>query len=273
MDTNPLASVRHLALDMDGTIYRGGTLFDFTRPFLARMDAMGIGYTFLTNNASKSVQDYIRHLERFGIAATRDRLCTSSLTTIDYLRRRWPEAKRLYLLGTPSLCAELAEAGFTVVSEADEPDAVVVSFDMTLTYARLCRTAWWIQRGKPYVATHPDRVCPTDLPTVLVDCGAICDCLRSATGRAPDAVLGKPEPSMLTGILARQGLAPHELAMVGDRLYTDMAMARRAGVLGVLVLTGEASAEDARRCPDPPDLVVPSLRELGERIAQSREER
>ncbi len=270
MTTSTLRSVRHLALDMDGTIYKGGTLFDFTRPFLARMAELGVGCTFLTNNSSKSLKDYVRHLGRMGIDTGPEQLYTSTLSTIDYLRRELPAAKRLFVLGTPSLRQEFAEAGFALPADDDEPDAVIVGFDTTLAFARLCKAAWWIQRGKPFIATHPDRVCPTDQPTVLVDCGAVCACLQSATGIAPATVHGKPDPRMLAGILARHGLRPPELAMVGDRLYTDMAMARRAGVVGVLVLTGEATREDVAACPDKPDYVVSSLKELGEMLAEAR---
>jgi NagD protein len=262
-----LKRIRHLALDMDGTLYRGGTLFDFTRPFLARMDERGIGCTFLTNNSSKSVADYLAHLRGLRIAARDDQIRTSMHCTVDYLRKELPDVRRLYILGTPSLRREFIAAGFEDVGDESEPQALVVGFDTGLVYPRLCKAAWWIKQGKPFIATHPDRVCPTDQPTVLVDCGAVCACLESATGRAPAAVLGKPDPWMLRGILDRHGLRPEQLAMVGDRLYTDMAMARRAGVVGVLVLTGEATAEEAARCPTPPDLVVPSLKELGDLLA------
>lgn len=102
-----------------------------------------------------------------------------------------------------------------------------------------------------------------------MDCGSICEALTAATGRRPTAVLGKPDAAMLTGILERHGLRPHELAMVGDRLYTDMAMARRAGTVAVLVLTGEATAAEAENSPDPPDVIVPSIRELGEMLAEA----
>jgi HAD superfamily hydrolase (TIGR01450 family) len=258
--------IRHVALDLDGTIYRGGTLFDFTLGFLARLDALGIGHTFLTNNSSKSRADYVQHLGRMGIGATADQLQTSTLVTIEHLRAEHPGARRLYVLGTPSLAREFAESGFDVVTEDPddaEPDVVVVGFDTGLTFQRLCKAAWWIGQGKPFVATHPDRVCPTDEPTILVDCGAVCACLTSATGVQPHAVLGKPDPRMLTGILHRHGLEARELAMVGDRLYTDMVMARRTGALSVLVLTGEATAEAVARCPTPPDIVVPSLKEFG----------
>jgi NagD protein len=267
-----LRTIAHLALDLDGTLYRGGTPFPFTRPFLDRMRALGIGCTFLTNNPSKSAADYLAHLAGLGIRATPADLYTSALAAIDWLRTHRPELRRLFALGTPSMLAEFSAAGFTLTRDdpTDEPDAVLVGFDLTLTHARVCRAAWWIQRGKFFVATNPDRVCPTDQPTVLVDCGSICAMLETAAGRAPDRVFGKPDPAMLDGIRTRHALRPEQIAMVGDRLYTDILMAHRAGALGVLVLTGEATAAEAARADPPPHLTLPSLVELGDLLAAAR---
>ena len=269
-----LQHIRHVALDMDGTIYKGGTLFEATDPFLQRLRELGIGYTFLTNNPSKSVNDYLAHLRHLGIPATEEQLYTSVQATIEFLREKWPTARRLFVLGTPSMCGQFEAAGFVLLpdSPSEAPDAVVVGFDSTLTYPRLCRAAWWINQGKPWFATNPDRVCPTDQPTTLVDCGAICAALEATTGRAPNAVLGKPDPTMIRGILQRHALAPENLAMVGDRLYTDILMAQRAGVLGVLVLTGEATAAEAAAFSPAPDLVVSGLAELGDRLSAARKE-
>lgn len=270
--TDRLRNLRHVVLDMDGTIYNGGTLFATTRPFLALLDRLGIGYTFITNNPSKSVADCLQHLGRLGITAQPEQLYTSTQATIAYLRQLQPQPRRLFVLGTESMSREVEATGFGLCADSasDEPDAVVVGFDKTLTYSRLCRAAWWIKNGKPYVATNPDRVCPTDEPTVLVDCGSICAALQAATGCAPSAVMGKPDPEMLRGLLLRRGLRPEDLAMVGDRLYTDMAMARRAGVLGVLVLTGETTAAAVAHHTPPPDLVVPGLAEFGEMLRAAR---
>jgi HAD superfamily hydrolase (TIGR01450 family) len=267
-----LRRIRHVALDMDGTIYHGDTLFPFTNPFLASLSEMGIGYSFLTNNSSRSADDYVVHLQKIGIPAKRDQIYTSAQATIEYLREEMPEVKRLFLLGTESLQREIASAGFTLTTDSasDVPDAVLAGFDMDLTYARLCRAAWWIKQGKPFLASHPDRVCPTNEPTVLVDCGAICAALESAAGRAPDAILGKPDPRMLLGLAHRHDLRPEELAMVGDRLYTDIEMARRAGALGVLVLSGEATAEDAASCETPPEMVIADLAVLGQKFHEAQ---
>jgi NagD protein len=260
-----LAKIQHVALDMDGTIYKGEILFEAALPFLALLKNQGIGYTFLTNNPSKSVAGYLAHLRSMGIYATRDQLYTSTQATIDFLKKNYPKVRRLFVLGTRGLCDELKNAGFKLTPDDPQspPDAVLVGFDLNLTYRRLCRAAWWLTKGKFFFATNPDRVCPTNEPTVLVDCGSIAAALERATGRIPDAIPGKPSPAMLQGILDKKSLAPESLAMVGDRLYTDMEMAHRTGALGVLVLTGEATAKEAGAHIPRPDLVVPTLKEFG----------
>jgi len=270
-----LSHVRHLALDLDGTIYRGKTIFQTTIPFLELLTKLDIGYTFLTNNPSKSNADYHAKLRAMGIKAKPDQLYTSAQATIEFLQADWPQVKTLFVLGTPSMGRSFAEAGYVLLRDdpAERPDAVVVGFDTTLTYSRLCRAAWWIARSVPYFATNPDTVCPTDEPTVMVDCGSITAALEKATGRAPVAVMGKPDVAMLRGILRRHSLQPRQLAMVGDRLNTDVAMARRVGALGVLVLTGETTASEAAAHRPRPELIVSTLGELGRKLAMAREQR
>ena len=276
-----LSGIRHIALDMDGTIYMGSNLFPFTKGFLQDMTDAGIGYSFLTNNPTKSVADYLHKLEGMGINADEGNMYTTSLAAIDYIKEKYPQAKRLYMLGTPSMVSQFEKAGYEACADDpnDVPDVLVVAFDTTLTYPRLCRAAWWASQGIPYIATNPDRVCPTDQPTVLVDCGSLQKCIEHATGRRPDIVLGKPDPTMLDGIMHRHGLKPEEIAMVGDRIYT--AMAHNAGAVGVLVLSGETTvetalkvAEDARTNPAPeffpPDMIARDIRELGDLILEAK---
>ena len=149
---------------------------------------------------------------------------TTAVATIEYLKARMPEVKRIFALGTPSMIREFEEAGFELAAcdPNDRPDALIVAFDTTLQYDRLCHAAWLAQQGLPYIATNPDRVCPTDQPTVLVDCGSLTTCIEYATGRKPDLVIGKPNPDMLSGIMYRYNLQPDEVAMCGDRIYTDV---------------------------------------------------
>ena len=260
-----LRCIKHVALDMDGTIYNGNTLFPFTIPFLENLKKLGIGYTFLTNNPSKSINDYLIQLKNMGISATREEMYTTALATIEYLQKNYPEVKRLFILGTPSMINEFEAAGFETTEDDpnDKPDAVVVGFDKTLVYSRLCRAAWWISDGLLYLATNPDRVCPTDEPIVLVDCGSICSCLEHATGKAPDIVIGKPDPRMLDGILQNHKLRPAQIAMVGDRINTDLRMAQDAKTLGVLVLSGETKNKNVEMSDLKPDIVVNDLAEFG----------
>ncbi|MBE6188456.1 MAG: HAD-IIA family hydrolase [Rikenellaceae bacterium] len=266
-----LRRLKHVALDMDGTIYMGTTLFPYTKPFLAGVKELGLGYSFLTNNPSSSIADYLAKLARLGVEATEEEMYTTALATIDYIKTHYPEAKRLFMLGTPSMITEFEKAGFesTTDDANDRPDVLVVAFDKSLVYERLCRAAWWISQGVPYIATNPDRVCPTDQPVVLVDCGSICACLTHATGRTPDITLGKPDPNMLSGILHRYGYEADQVAMVGDRIYTDIEMAHNAGAFGVLVLSGETTLEVADAAPKQPHLICDSIEVLGELIAQS----
>ena len=266
-----LRKLKHFALDMDGTIYLGATLFPYTKGFLGGVKEMGLRYSFLTNNPSASLDDYLAKLAKLGVEAVRDEMYTTSIATIDYIKTHYPTAKRLFLLGTPSMVSEFEKAGFISTAESadDVPDVVVVAFDKTLQYDRLCRAAWWISQGVPYIATNPDRVCPTDQKVVLVDCGSICECLAHATGRRPDITLGKPDPNMLSGILARFGYEADEVAMVGDRIYTDIEMAHNAGAFGVLVLSGETTLEVCDAAPKQPHLVCDSIEVLGELVKEA----
>lgn len=262
-----LSKIRHVALDMDGTIYLGDTLFPYTVPFLERLDRLGITYSFLTNNPSSSRKAYLDKLRGMGVPSDLSRIYTTIELTISYLRTELPGVRRLYILGTPSMTEEFIAAGYEPVD--DNPEAVVVAFDRTLVYERLCRAAWWIKAGLPYIATNPDLVCPTNQPTVLVDCGSICACLEKATGRRPDVTLGKPDPNFVLSIARDHSISAPEIAVVGDRLYTDIASGINAGALSVLVLSGETDLEMARRSEIRPDVIVNDIDEFGHMLEDS----
>lgn len=267
------AKIKHVALDMDGTIYLGNTLFPYTQNFLRTLHDNGISYSFLTNNPTKSSKDYLLKLQQLGIEATEEQMYTSSIATIDYIHQHHPQAKRIFALGTPSMQQEFMKAGFELTedSPADRPDLLVVAFDMTLTYTRLCRAAWWASKSDiPYIATNPDWVCPTDQETILVDCGSICKAIEGATKRQPDIVIGKPNPSMLYCIRDKYGLQSDEIAMCGDRIYTDVATAQNAGSLGVLVLSGETTLQQSLTHERQPDITARSIAEFGALLEASR---
>lgn len=267
-----LAAIRHVALDMDGTIYLGNTVFPYTIPFLEGLADMGISYSFLTNNPTRSIDDYIGKLHRLGIPCTREQMYSTTTATIDYIKTHFPDARRLFLLGTPSMISQFEEAGYVSCADdpEDVPDIVVAAFDMTLVYSRLCRCAWWVSKGLPYIATNPDWVCPTDQPTVLVDCGSICKCLEGATGRRPDIFIGKPNPDILFGVFGQVGVSPSEAAIVGDRIYTDVKTGLNAGAMGVLVLSGETTMDIVRTSDVRPSLICRDIEEFGELLKEAR---
>ncbi len=268
-----LTKIKRVVFDMDGTIYKGGTLFPFTKDVFETLERIGVDYTFLTNNSSKSAKDYLAKILKLGLKATPDNIATSATATFFYLKQRYPNVKKVYVLGTASLREEFVDHGYEMIdeyNEKEEPELVVVAFDTTLTYDRLCKGTYWIGQGKPYVATHPDTVCPTDLDTILVDCGAVQALIEDVTKRRPEAVPGKPEAAMIGAVMDKYGLKADEVMMVGDRIYTDMEMARRAKVVGVLVLTGEATLETLKESGLTPELVLDDISVLRDLLVEAK---
>ena len=163
-----------------------------------------------------------------GIEATENEFYISTDYTIDYLKRNHPGLRKIYLMGMKCIFPAFEKAGFVLTDNS--PDAVVVAFDRTLTYEKLCKAAWFMKQDLPAFATHPDVFCPTDQDTWLPDCGAFIACLETATGKKLK-VLGKPDPGMLIEGAARSGIPVENALMVGDRLHTDIAVGRNAGAL------------------------------------------
>ena len=248
-----LRSVQQVFLDMDGTIYHGSHLYPTTVPFLNFLKSRGIGYKFLSNNSSFSTAEYVAKLAKLGITATEDEFYISTDYCIDYLKANHPAVKKVFVMGMESIFP----TGFTVTDQ--DPDAVIVAFDRTLNYEKLCKTAYFIKQGIPAFATHPDVFCPTDQPTFLVDCGAFIACLETAT-RCKITVLGKPDPGFLRAAAARCGVLPENTLMAGDRLSTDIRLGINAGSL-TCRLVGPGA--DLTPCDDViPDIVVNNLGEL-----------
>ncbi|RME04132.1 MAG: HAD-IIA family hydrolase [Planctomycetota bacterium] len=253
--------MKYFILDMDGTIYLGDRLFPDVLFFLERVRKVGGDYIFLTNNSSKSSRDYVEKLGRLGIEVGEERVLVSTHQAIEYLAR--VGLRKVYLVGTDILAEQLLDADFQL--ESASPECVLVGFDLTLTYAKLERACYFIQRGCPWFGTHPDKVCPTERGSIP-DCGSICACIEAATGVPPARVFGKPSRGMAQMALERLGGSLEQTAVVGDRLYTDMEMALRCGLHGFLVLTGESTLEDWRGYPGRDRVRV--WRNLGE-IAES----
>ncbi len=252
---NRLACVRCFLLDMDGTFYLGERLAEGALRFIETLCRQKREFLFLTNNSSKNGEQYADKLTRLGLLIAPDKILTSGKATAIYLERHQPGA-RIFVVGTPALETEFQSRGFALTDET--PDAVVLGFDTTLTYAKLSRLCNLVRAGVPYIATHPDFNCPTETGYVP-DIGATIAFVAASTGRRPDVVIGKPNRLMVEMAAEHIGLAVSDLSMIGDRLYTDIAMGAVAGIPSILVLSGESRAEDVAGSPHQPDYIFPHL--------------
>ncbi len=247
--------------DMDGTLYLGSRLYDFTKELLSEIRRTGGKYLFITNNSSKSVADYVEKLSGMGIEATQEDFLTSSQATAYYLKQHHA-GKKLYVCGTRSLIAELEREGFEVTAELDEVECIVMGYDTELTYQKLWDVSKLLLTRKdiPYIATNPDLVCPTEFGSVP-DCGSFCIGIKNATGREP-VVIGKPSPLMAELAMAKWGYEKEQTLVIGDRIYTDIKSGLNAGTYTALVLSGESTLQTLEESPDKPHLVLQDAGQL-----------
>ena len=267
MDKNALLrSMKLFLFDMDGTLYLGDRLYSFTTELLQTIRQKGGKYLFMTNNSSKSVEDYIKKLHKLGIESTREDFITSSQATAYYLHK-YHEGQKLYVCGTESLKAELRMEGFTVTENMDEVECIVMGFDTELTFQKLQDVSYLLLTKKdlPYIATNPDLVCPTEFGSVP-DCGSVCIMIENATGKKP-VVIGKPSPLMPELAMERLGIPKEQTCVVGDRIYTDVKSGLNAGITGILVMSGETTPQILAESADKPHLV---LEDAGEILAAIR---
>ena len=251
--------------DMDGTLYLGNRLYPFAVELLDTIKKTGGRYLFMTNNSSKSVNDYVKKLRNFGIEATREDFMTSSQATAFYLHK-YHEGQALYVCGTESLKEELRMEGFTVTTELDKVECIVMGFDTELTFQKLHDVSYLLltRPELPYIATNPDLVCPTEFGSVP-DCGSVCIGIKNATGKEP-IVIGKPSPLMPQLAMEKLGASKEETCVVGDRIYTDIKSGLNAGITGILVLSGETTREILAESPEKPHLVLESAAEILEAL-------
>lgn len=253
-----LENIKAFVLDMDGTIYLGNELFPFTKDFLSRVEETGRKFYFFTNNSSKSQQAYIEKLSNMGIAISKEQMMISSHVMIRFLLEKY-SGKSVYVVGTPSLLNEFRSFGIPLVEE--DPDIVVLGFDTTLTYEKLSRACHSIRNGCIYYGINPDLNCPMEGGTFIPDCGSMARLVEASTGRYPE-FFGKPSKYTLNYMIQETGYRPDEIAIVGDRLYTDIAVADQSQVTSILVLSGESTQKDVENGDIKPDLIVKDLSEI-----------
>ncbi|WP_313162761.1 HAD-IIA family hydrolase [Sedimentibacter sp.] len=260
MTNDNLKKKKLFLLDMDGTIYLDNTLFKYSFEFLNYIKSINGKYIFLTNNSSKSVNDYIDKLTKLSIEVDSSNFMTSSQATSLLLRQRYNN-KKIYVLGTKSLKTELKEDGLDIVDEFfEEIDCLLVGFDTELKYLKLNDACRILTKDVIYLATNPDLICPTSFG-FIPDCGSICNMIETATGKIPEYI-GKPKPEMVELAIEINGFSKEETIVIGDRLYTDIACGINAGVSTCIVLTGETKSEHLINTEFVPDYVFKDIGEL-----------
>ncbi|MBN1231375.1 MAG: HAD-IIA family hydrolase [Anaerolineales bacterium] len=252
-----LKNVKLFLLDMDGIIYLDDHLLPGAKEFLAYLEEKNIPFYFLTNNSSRSTEDYVSKLAWLGLDFSSEKVFGSGRAASVYIKQNFP-GKKVYLAGTPSLVDEFDKADISL--DFAHPDIFVLGFDTTLTYSKLIRVCNLVRSGIPYIATHPDLNCPIK-NGFIPDIGAMIAFIAASTGRQPDVIIGKPYSPIVEALVSLSGFQPGEMAMIGDRLYTDIAMGQ-SGIKTILVMSGETQPEDLRQTEFIPDLIVENLAEL-----------
>lgn len=264
-----------LIFDMDGVLYRGDKPVEGARELIKFLKERGIHFIFLTNNSTRDPSMYREKLHSMGIDVSEERIVTSGLATRIYMEKHF-EPGKVFVIGGEGLLREMERLGWGVVGVEEarnggwkEVKYVVVGLDPALTYEKLKYATLAIRNGARFIGTNPDTTYPAE-EGLYPGAGAIIAALRASTDVEP-LIIGKPhEPAYE---VAREKLdGVDEIWMVGDRLDTDIAFAKRFGMKAVMVLTGVSSLEDVERSGIKPDLVLPSVKELVEYLKVKLEE-
>lgn len=266
MNYDKLKNCKLFLFDMDGTLYLGDDVYEGAIDLMNDLPDLGKKYIYLTNNSSRAGVDYITRLTRLGFPCEAENVFTSGMATGMYLNQRHSGAK-VYLAGTKAFYRELVSYGIDLVNdenghtEAETVDVVVQGFDTELVYEKLDKACHFLRRGATFIAANPDWVCPMPNDEVLPDCGSICALLTASSGKEP-TYIGKPNRNMVDVISTMTGIPNEEICCVGDRLYTDIAVAQNAGAVSVLVLSGETTQEMVDVAERQPDYILKDVHQL-----------
>ena len=252
-----LPGVKGFMIDMDGTICKGWQVIPGAPEFIQELKDKGLPFVLLTNNSSASRDSYLRKMKKLGFPVRLEEILTSTTATILYLQDERP-GRTIYALGTPDFIEELEEAGIELVD--DDADIVLLAFDRSITYEKINKAYHLLLAGAELVCTHPDRLCPTE-SGYDVDIGPFIDMFRSLCNVEP-VIIGKPSRMMAEMASRHLGVHVENMAMIGDRLYTDIRMAVENGMLSILVLSGETRPDDLKGSLYSPDVVAGSVKDL-----------
>lgn len=243
--------------DLDGTINMGDEPIEGAIDTLNRLTRGGKQVCFVTNNSSKSKYDYYEKIKKLGYDVKIEQIITSGMATAQYLSRHRPY-KSVYVLGTNELKREMRDYGIEI---SDNGDIVVLGFDTSLTYDKLFHACILLEKGREFIATHPDFVCPSEWGS-MPDTGAIMAMIEKTNGRVPSVIIGKPYAPMAEFVFDHCHIEPDKVAMVGDRLYTDILFGINNKMTSILVLTGETTIEMLHKSDIKPDILLNSVNDI-----------
>ena len=260
-DTSKIKEKKLFLFDMDGTIYRENQLFDGVIELFGKINKMGAHYAFITNNPTRSVEDYLKKVSSMGIPCTEDNFFTSAQASAMLMKEKFAN-DLIYAQGTRSFMQELKSYGLNVTEKYDDrAKCVLVAFDTELTAEKLRTTCEMLTKNDvEYYATNPDWVCPVDFG-YIPDCGSMCFGIEKATGKSPKFI-GKPQPTMIKCLMKKNGVDEEQTIVIGDRIYTDIASGINAKVDTVLVLSGEATYKDYLESKEKPTYLLNSVKEM-----------
>lgn len=251
-------------LDMDGTVNLGYDPIDGAKDFLCTLKEQGKNFIFLTNNSSKNAADYVDKMRSLGFPCENENIFTSGMAAGMFLQENKKDSL-VYVCGTQSLKAELKKYGVKISEDGVGADTVLLGYDTELDYKKIRIVCDLLDNGADYYATNIDMVCPIEGGRYLPDCGSFADMFENAVKRRP-VFLGKPDRTMIDILAKRENTPYNEIAMVGDRIYTDVKTGINAGVTSVLVLSGETTMEDYEKSDVRPEYVLGSVKDILEAI-------
>lgn len=259
---NSYQPVKALILDMDGVLWRDTDPIGDLPAIFKEIDQRAWKTAFVTNNATRSVDQYVAKLASFGVKTQAKHIINSGLATARYLQERYPSGGQVYILGEQGLVATLEEFGFT--HSMENPLAVVASLDREVDYRKLKEASTFIRQGVLFLGTNPDPSLPTP-DGYIPGTGAILAALSAASGQSP-LIMGKPSPVMYHIALSVLGVKPGNALAIGDQMPTDIAAGVEAGCQTALVLTGVSTRETVADFEFQPTYIANDLPELIDRL-------
>ncbi len=261
MIADKLPGIKGLIIDMDGVLWHDTEPLGDLPAIFAQIRDHGYQFILATNNATRTVKEYVKKLASFGVQLREDQIINSAQAVGIYLQKRYRSGPSVFVVGESSLKQTLSDYGCQIVDEsASMPQVVVASLDYELTYQKLSYASLAIQAGSVFIGTNPDTTFPTP-DGLLPGSGMVIGALEISTGQKAK-IIGKPEPLLYEMAVQRLGLSAEETLGIGDRLETDIAGAQSAGIHAALVLSGVSSQAQAEAWTPAPDIIVPNMTEL-----------